>query len=121
MPAITEPNSGLKYGWDYGEKDWGGSMNDNMLSLGRVLCQCSVQDRNLTAPPGSPINGDRYIVNTGATGLWSGQVDNVAVWDSNTSAWAFYAPANGWLTYIEDEQVLSVFKTGTGWSTGVSI
>lgn len=119
MPAITEPNSGLKYGWDYGEVNWGPDMNANMLSLGRVLCQCSIIDRDLTVPPGSPSNGDRYIVNATATGSWIGQEDNVAVWDG--AAWVFYTPVEGWLTYIEDEQKLSVFKTGTGWSVGVAI
>lgn len=121
MPAITEPNSGLKYGWDYGELNWDTEMNANMLSLGRVLGQCSVIDRDLTAPPGSPANGDRYIVSSVATGAWASKENSVAVYDSDIVAWTFYVPFEGWLTYIEDEQKLSVYKVATGWSTGLAI
>ena len=32
------------------------------------LVQLSVLDRDLTSPPGSPADGDRYIVASGATG-----------------------------------------------------
>ena len=119
MPAITEPNSGLKYGWDYGELNWDTEMNDNMLSLGRVLCQCSVKDRNLTIPAAGPTNGDRYIVAAGATGTWLTHDNKIAVWDG--TLWIFYTPKEGWLTYIEDEQKISVFKSATGWSAGLAL
>ena len=44
------------------------------------LVQLSVLDRDLTAPPGSPADGDRYIVASGATGDWAGWDLNVALW-----------------------------------------
>jgi len=121
MPALFEPNSGLAYGWDYGELNWDTDMNNNMLSLGRVLTQCSVIDRDLTSPPGGPTNGDRYIVDSTAAGAWAGEEDHVAVYDGTLVAWTFYTPKEGWLTYIEDEQKISVYKTATGWSAGVAI
>jgi hypothetical protein len=34
------------------------------------LVQLALLDRDLTAPPGSPADGDRYIVASGATGDW---------------------------------------------------
>jgi hypothetical protein len=77
-----------------------------------------VKDRDLTAPPGSPANGDRYIVATGGTGAWAGQDAKVAVW--NGSAWVFYTPKVGWLAYLEDEQKITAYKV-TGWSAGVAI
>ncbi len=120
MPEKLEPRGGLYYGWDLGEDGWKDRMDQNQLRIGRVLAQLSVQDRDLTAPPGSPADGDTYIVGTAATGDWSGQDDDVAVWDDTGSAWVFYTPRIGWLTYIEDEEVLSVFKVA-GWSTGISI
>lgn len=119
MPAKTEPNSGLKYGWNLGESGWNTDMDDNLFKIGTVL-QLSILDRDLTAPPGSPANGDRYIVASGATGAWAGQDGNVAVWDAAAAAWRFYVPAIGWLAYIEDEQVLSAYKS-TGWSAGIAI
>jgi len=119
MPASTEPNSGIKYGWSQGESGWGSDMDANLLAIGRVLGQLSIIDRDLTAPPGTPTAGDRYIVGPSATGAWAGQDDAVAVWDG--AAWVFYPPAEGWLAYIQDEQVLSAYKVATGWSAGVTI
>jgi hypothetical protein len=46
----------------------------------------------LTTPPGSPSNGDRYLVGTGATGAWSGKDGYLAAYV--TSAWFFKSPTN---------------------------
>ena len=44
-----------------------------------LLTQLAVESRTLTAPPGSPTDGARYIVAGGATGAWSG-------WDCDLAA-----------------------------------
>ncbi len=122
MPAQTEPNSGLKYGWTPGESGWAPDMDGNLLAIGRVLGQLAVISRAVTDPATlTPADGDRYIVAAGAVGAWTGQDANVAVWDAASGTWAFYAPSEGWLAYIQDEAVLSVYKAATGWSTGVAI
>jgi hypothetical protein len=77
-----------------------------------ALAQLSVKDRDLTAAPGSPANGDRYIVGDGATGAWAGRDLDVAAWQDG--AWAFHAPAEGWRAWIEDEALLAVFD-GAAW------
>jgi hypothetical protein len=118
MPSSTEPRSGLLYGWFTGESDWGAGMMANLLRMGRVGMHLSVLDRNLTSPPATPADGDTYIVGAAATGDWAAQDDEVAVWDG--AAWVFYAPRVGWVAYIEDEEVLSAYKSG-GWSTGIAI
>ena len=56
------------------------------------LVQLSVLDRDLTAPPGSPADGDRYIVASGATGDWAGWDLNVALWTDG--AWLRLAAAD---------------------------
>lgn len=117
MPAITEPRTGMSYGWNLGENNWNTAMDDNILFLGRFGSQLSVKDRDLTAPPGSPVNGDTYIVGPAPTGAWVGKANQVAVWDG--SAWVFGVPRLGWLAYIEDEQVISVYKAA--WSAGLAI
>lgn len=38
------------------------------LTVLDALAQISVKSRAMAAPPGSPADGDRYIVPTGATG-----------------------------------------------------
>ena len=65
----------------------------------------NVIDRDLTAAPGSPTAWDRYLVAAGATGLWAGQDDNIAVFNGNSSVWEFFAPKEGWEAYIVDESI----------------
>ena len=49
----------------------------------------------------------------------SGTMTNqIAVRVANT--WEYYTPKVGWLCFVEDEAVLSAFKT-TGWSAGIAI
>jgi Protein of unknown function (DUF2793). len=76
------------------------------------LVQLSVLDRNLTAPPGSPTDGDRYIVGSGATGDWAGWDLNVALWTDG--AWLRLPPRTGWRAWVEDEGLLLVHD-GAGW------
>jgi len=79
-----------------------------------ALVQLTVLDRDLATPPGSPADGARYIVGPGPTGDWTGQVDNIAAWQDG--AWRFYAPGQGWLVWVADEDVLLAFD-GTAWVT----
>ncbi|ODN69981.1 DUF2793 domain-containing protein [Methylobrevis pamukkalensis] len=76
------------------------------------LVQLSVLDRDLTAPPGSPADGDRYIVGSGATGDWAGWDLNVALWTDG--AWLRLPPRTGWRAWVEDEGLLLVYD-GAGW------
>ncbi|WP_417767414.1 DUF2793 domain-containing protein [Stappia sp.] len=76
------------------------------------LVQLSVIDRDLTAPPVSPADGDRYIVGSGATGDWAGWDLNIALWTDG--AWLRLPPRTGWRTWVEDEAVLLVW-TGAAW------
>lgn len=75
-----------------------------------ALVQLAVKDRDLTAPPGSPVEGDAYIVGAGASGAWAGEDDHVAAWQNG--GWAFYVPNEGWLAWVEDEDTL------VGWDGG---
>lgn len=85
--------------------------NEAIRALDAVV-QLGVLDRDLTAPPGTPTNGDRYIVKATATGDWSGQEDNIAHYGDN--AWLFYAAKEGWISWVDDEDVLLVYS-GTAW------
>jgi hypothetical protein len=76
------------------------------------LVQLSVLDRDLTAPPPSPADGDRYIVASGATGDWAGWDLNVALWTDG--AWLRLPPRTGWRAWVEDEGLLLVYD-GSGW------
>lgn len=72
--------------------------------------QTNVKSRALATPPGSPANGERWIVPSGATGVWAGQAGRIAHW--NVNAWAFYVPLTGWRTHVEDERLTVVWTDG---------
>ena len=76
------------------------------------LVQLSVLDRVLAAPPGSPADGDRYIVGSGATGDWAGWDGDIALWVDG--AWFRLPPKPGWRAWVESEQTLWVY-VGSAW------
>ncbi|PKQ10796.1 MAG: hypothetical protein CVT70_17685 [Alphaproteobacteria bacterium HGW-Alphaproteobacteria-1] len=86
--------------------------HNEALRLLDGLVQLSVIDRDLAAPPTSPVDGDRYIVGSGATGDWAGWDLNVALWTDG--AWMRLPPRTGWRAWVEDEDLLLVFE-GAGW------
>ncbi|EXL08892.1 DUF2793 domain-containing protein [Aquamicrobium defluvii] len=86
--------------------------HNEALRLLDGLVQLSVLDRDLTAPPGSPADGDRYIVASGATGAWTGWDLNVALWTDG--AWLRLPPRAGWQAWVEDEGLLLVYN-GSAW------
>ena len=91
--------------------------HNEALRLLDAMVQLSVLDRDLTAPPASPADGDRYIVASGATGLWAGWDLNVAYWIDGV--WMRLVPRPGWLAWIADEASSAVW-TGAIWElTGV--
>lgn len=77
-----------------------------------ALVQIAVIDRSLAAPPGSPAEGDRYIVAAAATGAWSGHDGKLAAFQDG--AWMLYPPQEGFLAWVADEGALVVFD-GAGW------
>ncbi|UOM33839.1 DUF2793 domain-containing protein [Acuticoccus sp. I52.16.1] len=87
------------------------TVNDALTRLDSLV-QLTVIDRDLAAPPGAPAEGDRYIVAASATGAWAGHEADVAAFVDG--AWAFFAPREGWLAYVQDEDGLTVFD-GAGW------
>ena len=83
--------------------------NEALLRLD-ALVQTSVKSRALATPPGSPANGDRWIVPSGATGVWAGQTDKIASW--REGAWAFFVSVVGWRVHVEDERLTVVWTDG---------
>ena len=61
------------------------------------MVQLSVLSRIEAAPPGSPTDGSRYIVASGATGAWAGWDLNVAFWVDGS--WMRLIPRVGWIAY----------------------
>lgn len=86
------------------------TFNEALLALDAIV-QLAVLDKDLTAPPVSPAEGDRYYVATGATGLWLGMSGKIAAYQD--AAWNFYSLREGWILWVSDEDKAYAFD-GTG-------
>ncbi|GFO82691.1 MAG: hypothetical protein A49_23180 [Methyloceanibacter sp.] len=90
------------------------------MTLLDTLVQLSVLDKDLTAPPGSPSEGDCYIVAGGggtATDAWIGWETRVARFIDGE--WRSYLPGEGggagWLAWVRDEDAMYRFD-GADWT-----
>lgn len=88
-------------------------INRDLRAL-EVALQLAVNDKDSGTPPGSPVDGDRYIVGPGATGAWAGRENQVAYY---SSGWRFLEPLTGWRAYVADENLWYIYGVGspTGW------
>jgi hypothetical protein len=77
-----------------------------------AIVQIAVLDRDLTAPPGSPAEGARYIVAPAGTGAWLSKDGQIAAFQDG--AWAYYAPREGWIAWVADEDRLYAWD-GSAW------
>lgn len=73
--------------------------------------QPSVLDE-LTTPPGSPVEGDRYLVIAPATDEWAEHEDDIAEWNGTT--WDFTTPNPGFAVWSEAVGRQKVYN-GTIW------
>lgn len=83
-----------------------------------ALVQLAVLDRNLSAPPPAPADGDRYIAAADASGAWAGRAGCIAAWQDG--GWAFFEPKSGWICFVIDEQTL-IYWTGTTWESAAAV
>jgi hypothetical protein len=83
------------------------------MTLLDTIVQLSVLDKDLTAPPGSPSEGDCYIVAASATGAWVGWDNRIARYIDGE--WRSYLPGAGsgagWRAYVIDEAALYIFNS----------
>jgi uncharacterized protein DUF2793 len=79
-----------------------------------LTVQCTIYDRDLSAPPGSPVAGRLYIVKASGTGAWAGHDTHITGYLN--SQWAFAVPEEGWACYVQDEN-LFVYYDGAAWQT----
>ncbi len=78
------------------------------LNLLDCVVQLSISARNVTAPPATPVEGQRLLLGTGASGVFAGQDGAIATYQDG--AWTFLAPALGWRCFSEPDGVLLIFN-----------
>lgn len=85
--------------------------NEALVALD-ALIQLSALERR-TVPPTAPAEGARYVVAADPAGAFSGHPHAIAVLEAGT--WRFFAPQEGWICWLADEEAAIVFRAG-GWS-----
>lgn len=111
MADHTLPGIGLKGGWALGEDNWDVDMNANLVRAS-ALTQLRVLSQT-TALPGSPTNGDIYIV-PAADGT---NPNKIAVRDSG--AWTYITPSSGWHAFVVDTKAQMSYN-GAVWTNEVT-
>lgn len=70
----------------------------------------SVVNQTTDAPPGSPGDGDAYVIDGSPTGAWTGHAREIAIYQS--SAWVLYTPYDGATVYDTDTATTIVYNAG---------
>ena len=91
--------------------------HNEALRILDTLVQIAVLDRDLSAPPTSPSEGERWIVGASPTGAWAGHANKIAAWRDDT--WQFSVPKIGWLVYVMDENSLLAWD-GSAWVAAIN-
>jgi hypothetical protein len=103
----SSPNLGLPY-IDQNQSQKHVTHNEALKLLDGMV-QISVKGRTTTTPPGSPAEGERWIVPEGATGPWLGKNDHVALFKDGY--WTYFMPRPGWIAFVENEGMV-VYAAG---------
>lgn len=114
MPGTAGSNFGLTYGYSTAEA-W--NMNASFARLD-TLVSLSVVSAAVTAPPGSPSAGDRYVIAATASGAWTGKENQVARYTG--SAWEYQTAPDGQLAYDESRGAWLRFD-GSAWALSMDL
>ncbi|MEZ5937928.1 MAG: DUF2793 domain-containing protein [Hyphomonadaceae bacterium] len=91
------------------------TVNESLRKLDAIV-QLSVVSATTTAQPGSPSDGDCYILPSGKTGAAWGPMANEAVAYYRDGAWEAITPREGWLAWAKDTDLM-LAHDGSSWST----
>lgn len=86
------------------------TVNSALNRIDAVL-NCGAKDKDLATPPGSPVEGDVYIVAASPTGAWAGQAGKVAYYNQ---IWRFITPLEGMTLWVNDENLQYTYD-GSAW------
>ncbi|MEF2549571.1 DUF2793 domain-containing protein [Aurantimonas sp. E1-2-R+4] len=78
-----------------------------------IAVQLMVESATVLDPPVTPAEGTRFVVPPAATGVWTGESGNIAVY--STGGWRFLPPANGMRAWVKDSAQLYVYDQA-GWA-----
>lgn len=70
---------------------------------------------NLSSPPGSPADGDMYVVAATGSGAWSGKTNKVVRYRTEGAMWQTYEPDEVALVLNRDTGLLYVWDFSSAW------
>jgi hypothetical protein len=92
------------------------TLNEDLINLDALL-YLSVVDNAHTVPPiTAPADQTVYIIATGATGVWYGKDNQLAVYQASNASWLYFAAVKGMLANNEAVGTLYAYN-GTSWNT----
>lgn len=83
-----------------------------------ALLNTGAKSRTTATPPGSPGEGDLYIVAASATGAWAGQDDKLAFYNAG---WKFITPGEGIQLFVQDEDVFYLYNGSSWFSQAIAV
>jgi hypothetical protein len=95
------------------------TVNEIARYLEAFATRAIVKDRDLATPPGSPADGDAYLIAASPTGAWSGQAGKITL-RVNTD-WVFVTAKEGFEIEVEDEDTSFTYRGGSWVSSGGTI
>lgn len=72
----------------------------------------TVVNQTTNAPPGSPADGNAYVIGGSPTGAWTGKALQIAIYEG--AAWVYYPPAEGYTAFDAATNTTIVFD-GAVW------
>jgi hypothetical protein len=108
IPVVDSIPDGATYGND----------GRAFLRMYQALIQPNVINMTTATAPGSPTNGDMYVVASVGGGAWVGKTNFVAYWSTdNPSApsgeWEFYQPLKGWVVENQADGFMYTYNGST--------
>jgi hypothetical protein len=105
---------------------WGASqaspwdtVNETNFIFDAFAAYSIIEDRDLTAPPGSCANGARYLVDTAATGAWSGKdgLMAIAIGPNASNGWYYAVVARQGVRLAVNDEGIDIINDGAAWIT----
>ena len=90
--------------------------NEALIALDAWV-HLTIEDRDASAPPASPLPGQIWLVSSPGSGDWAGQNGMLAQFVDG--GWRFYAPFSGLSAWLRDEHVLLRYD-GSTWLIGMA-
>lgn len=116
MSQITGPVFSIFGGQtNDGESQWRQATNQALSKIDATISLSVLQVEQITVPA-TPTLGDRYLIGTGASGVFAGRANQLAVYGysaNGTQQWNYYSPINGLVAYNLGDSLTYIYDSAT--------